>query len=91
MRRFARLGTAVVTAATVVLASTLAFADETPGYVEHAASGEQNVIFKDDPLAAGGLGPNDFRITVPPTAKRVTLLRPRTQFVQEMLKSVENL
>jgi hypothetical protein len=54
-------------------------------------SGDQNIIFKDDPLAAGGFGPKDAIIHVPPQAKRVMLLRPRTQFVQEMLKSVENL
>jgi hypothetical protein len=45
--------------------------------------------FGDDPLNAGGFGPHDARITVAPRPKRVTLIRPRFQFVQEMLKSVE--
>jgi len=47
--------------------------------------------FKDDPLAAGGFGPNDATIRVRPGPVRQTLIRPRTSFVPEMLKSVENL
>ena len=47
--------------------------------------------FSDDPLAAGGFGPNDATIRVRPGPVRMTLIRPRTSFVPEMLKSVENL
>lgn len=47
--------------------------------------------FSDDPLAAGGFGPNDATIRVRPGPVRATLIRPRTSFVPEMLKSVENL
>ena len=47
--------------------------------------------FDDDPLAAGGFGPNDATIHVRARAPRTTLIRPRTSFVPEMLKSVENL
>jgi hypothetical protein len=47
--------------------------------------------FADDPLSAGGFGPNDATIRVRPNAVRNTLIRPRTSFVPEMLKSVENL
>lgn len=47
--------------------------------------------FEDDPLNAGGFGPNDATIRVRKTAARTTLIRPRTSFVPEMLKSVENL
>ena len=47
--------------------------------------------FSDDPLSAGGFGPNDATIRVRPGAVRTTLIRPRTSFVPEMLKSVENL
>ena len=46
--------------------------------------------FTDDPLSAGGFGPNDATIRVRPNAVRNTLIRPRTSFVPEMLKSVEN-
>ena len=47
--------------------------------------------FSDDPLAAGGFGPNDATIRVRRGPVRTTLIRPRTSFVPEMLKSVENL
>lgn len=47
--------------------------------------------FSDDPLSAGGFGPNDATIKVRPGPVRTTLIRPRTSFVPEMLKSVENL
>jgi hypothetical protein len=49
------------------------------------------VEFSDDPLNAGGFGPNDATIRVRPGPVRTTLIRPRTSFVPEMLKSVENL
>ena len=62
---------------------------------ETAAGGEQKegygYEFDDDPLNAGGFGPNDATIRVRPRAARTTLIRPRTSFVPEMLKSVENL
>lgn len=47
--------------------------------------------FDDDPLNAGGFGPSDATIRVRPRAARTTLIRPRTSFVPEMLKSVENI
>ncbi|MEO8800483.1 MAG: hypothetical protein ABI551_21500 [Polyangiaceae bacterium] len=47
--------------------------------------------FSDDPLSAGGFGPGDATIRVRPGPVRTTLIRPRTSFVPEMLKSVENL
>jgi hypothetical protein len=47
--------------------------------------------FADDPLAAGGFGPNDATIRVRQGPVRVTLIRPRISFVDQMLKSVENL
>lgn len=47
--------------------------------------------FDDDPLNAGGFGPNDETIRVRKKAAQATLIRPRTSFVPEMLKSVENI
>ena len=55
------------------------------------ASGDYGYKFEDDPLAAGGFGPNDATIRVRPGPVRTTLIRPRTSFVPEMLKSVENI
>lgn len=77
----------------VLLSSSLAFAQAaktTPA----AASGKESGYgyeFSDDPLNAGGFGPNDATIRVRPGPVRTTLIRPRTSFVPEMLKSVENL
>ncbi len=76
-------GGAVLASATTVLAQTKETSDKGgEGY---------GYEFDDDPLSAGGFGPNDAQIRVRPKAARTTLIRPRTSFVPEMLKSVENL
>jgi len=54
-------------------------------------AGDYGYEFDDDPLNAGGFGPNDSTIKVRARAARTTLIRPRTSFVPEMLKSVENI
>lgn len=61
-------------------------AGSTPG-----SSGDYGYKFEDDPLSAGGFGPSDATIRVRPGPVRQTLIRPRTSFVPEMLKSVENI
>ena len=80
-------------AASFVLVSASAFAQQ--GGVKATGGGEKDegygYEFSDDPLAAGGFGPNDATIRVRPGPVRTTLIRPRTSFVPEMLKSVENL
>ncbi len=78
---------------TLVLGTTAssALADGQNGFIEEAVAQGQSVVFKDDPLAAGGLDANDAMIKARPPAVRMFLLRPRTQFVMEMIKSVENL
>jgi hypothetical protein len=55
------------------------------------SKGDYGYKFEDDPLSAGGFGPNDATIRVRPGPVRTTLIRPRTSFVPEMLKSVENI
>lgn len=77
-------------AAVCMLLSSAALADG-PDYVDQVDKDGQRVVFKDDPMSATGNDPNVGRITVRPTAARITLLRPRVHFVPEMLKSVENL
>jgi hypothetical protein len=89
-------------AAAFVLSSTAAFAQQ-PGAGGAGGAGVKSTgggggkdegygyEFSDDPLAAGGFGPNDATIRVRPGPVRTTLIRPRTSFVPEMLKSVENL
>jgi hypothetical protein len=84
-------------AAAFVLTSASAFAQQPGGGAAgvKASSGKEGegygYEFSDDPLAAGGFGPNDATIRVRPGPVRTTLIRPRTSFVPEMLKSVENL
>jgi hypothetical protein len=76
----------------VLLSSSLAFAQAAKPAA--AAAGKDQGYgyeFSDDPLNAGGFGPNDATIRVRPGPVRTTLIRPRTSFVPEMLKSVENL
>lgn len=68
----------------VVAAATTALADppKEKGY---------EYKFTDDKLLADTMGAAGAKIIVRPKAARTTLLRPRIQFVQEMLKSVENM
>jgi len=76
------IGLAAFMASGAALAQDKAGGDKGDGY---------GYEFDDDPLAAGGFGPNDATIRVRPRAARTTLIRPRIQFVDEMRKSVENL
>ena len=88
MMRRTRVGLAgVATVAAILASSAFAFAQDKAGGDKEGYGYE----FDDDPLSAGGFGPNDATIRVRPRAARTTLIRPRTSFVPEMLKSVENL
>jgi hypothetical protein len=81
-------------AASLVLLSIPAFAQDAAGGATAAkgeGSGDYGYKFEDDPLSAGGFGPADATIRVRPGPVRTTLIRPRTSFVPEMLKSVENI
>jgi hypothetical protein len=55
------------------------------------ADDQYGYIFHDDVLAAGGPGATAVQIQVQKHLRREVLLRPRVQFVTEMLKSVEAL
>jgi hypothetical protein len=82
----------VVAAGLTLLISVPAFAQEAKPAADAAGGGDgYGYEFSDDPLNAGGFGPNDATIKVRPRAARTTLIRPRTSFVTEMLKSVENI
>jgi hypothetical protein len=92
MNRSTRLGAALITGMGVLLVTSFAFAQ---GKAAAGAGGKKDegygYEFSDDPLNAGGFGPGDATIRVRPGPVRTTLIRPRTSFVPEMLKSVENL
>jgi hypothetical protein len=90
-------------AATFVLLSVPALAQDAPAApgggggatptatAAPGGTGDYGYKFEDDPLSAGGFGPADATIRVRPGPVRTTLIRPRTSFVPEMLKSVENI
>jgi len=85
-------------AATLLLLSAQSFAQDAAGAAGGAGgaggsggNGDYGYKFEDDPLSAGGFGPADATIRVRPGPVRTTLIRPRTSFVPEMLKSVENI
>jgi hypothetical protein len=78
-------------AGTFLTLSASAFAQEAAAGATPGASGDYGYKFEDDPLSAGGFGPSDATIRVRPGPVRTTLIRPRTSFVPEMLKSVENI
>lgn len=82
------VGIAVWLAASTALAQGV---KETPSDAAAAGGEGYGYEFDDDPLSAGGFGPNDATIKVRPKAARTTLIRPRTHFIPEMLKSVENI
>ena len=57
----------------------------------HTESGDSAYEFKDDLLNSDLSAPRGGVIIVRPNAARATLLRPRVNFIPELLKSVENL
>lgn len=73
-----------------VCVTASAAAQDTDYRTEERADG-YSVIFHDDPLLAGGFGANDVLLQQGHRPIRNTLIRPRTHFVGELLKSVENL
>ena len=82
---------AAVTVLFVLGFAGVASAEETDDYKTQDEKDGYSVTFKDDGLLGGGLDGGGPMIKVRGRPVRVTLIRPRTSFVQEMLKSVENL
>ena len=62
-----------------------------PTYVEHTTAEGQDIRFPDDPLAAIANDPVGAQLNGFHPPKRYDLLRPRTTFVPQMLKSIENI
>lgn len=92
MQRMMCIGFAGLAVAAV---SSLAWAQggRTPAGRAQPASNNGDVTYEflDDPLNAGGLDPHGGIIKVHNRPVRLLLIRPRTQFITEMLKSVESL
>jgi hypothetical protein len=82
---------ATAAAAALLLSVTNAFAD-TEGFCpadDPECQKSYGYKFKDDPLSALGYGAGGAVLKVRAGPVRRTLIRPRTNFVPEMLKSVE--
>jgi hypothetical protein len=92
MARRMKIGFAALALGALTFAvAPAAFAQGAPAAKDSKTDEGYGYEFDDDPLNAGGFGPNDATIRVRPRAARTTLIRPRTSFVPEMLKSVENI
>jgi hypothetical protein len=92
MARRMRIGLATLAVSAITFAiAPAAFAQGGAAPKDSKTDDGYGYEFDDDPLNAGGFGPNDATIRVRPRAARTTLIRPRTSFVPEMLKSVENI
>ena len=63
----------------------------TTDYTEQRTGGDQVVVFTGDPLKGDENSAYGFTIRRPPGVLRAGLIRPRVNFVSELLKSVENL
>jgi hypothetical protein len=83
--------TALAATAALLLVPSLCFADETSDAEKCETQNGYCYSFLDDLLDAPGLDSTAPLLRVRPTGYRERLLRPRTQFVGELLKSVEKL
>jgi hypothetical protein len=86
-----RIGMRVAVSGSVLAALILSAGLASAQVKESKSDDGYGYQFDDDPLNAGGFGPNDATIRVRARVARTTLIRPRISFVPEMLKSVENL
>lgn len=82
-----------MTVAALVVTNLMLLAGTASADPRKAAKDDEgySYTFKDDDLLGAGITDMSARITVVPTGRRDRLIRPRIQFVTEMLKSVENL
>jgi hypothetical protein len=82
---------ALLASALVCVVGEVRAEESSSTFVESKAQDGQSVIFKDDPLSGGGLGPMGDQLKGFHPPKRFELIRPRASFVTELLKSVEAL
>jgi hypothetical protein len=95
MKRYQFISLALCIAVALLTVSSTGRARETFSFTESSTStnsqGDYGYRFSDDVMQAGVFTPADPRIVVATHVSRTTLIRPRTAFVAELLKSVENL
>lgn len=85
-----RARTLVMALLTVAAFEGTAFAQAKPKKASGGGDVEE-MTFEDDKLLTSNLGPDQAKITTRGGPVRTILVRPRTSFVPEMLKSIENL
>jgi hypothetical protein len=90
-RRAVVLAFATLTIVPASASAQPARATASGGFVEQRTETGANVIFDDDTALGKGLDPFTDIIKAPPRAARMNLLRPRNNFVAELLKSIENI
>jgi len=78
---------ALIASMTIGLFSTAALAEDK----KQQKSGDYGYEFSDDSLLGGDLKGQSGVIRVRPTGMRTQLIRPRTQFIAEMFKSIEHI
>ena len=71
--------------------SATASTNTTSDYREQNVDGSQVVEFTGDPLKGDDNSAYGFTMRSPPRVLRALLIRPRVNFVSELVKSVENL
>jgi len=75
-----------------VLSANVALADDADYKLgDQQDDARYSVVFVDDLLKGDGIDSSAAQIKVRPPSTRSLLIRPRTSFVMEMFKSVENL
>ena len=78
-------------AAAKATAPTSTTTSTTAEYSELSVDGSQVVEFTGDPLKGDENSAYGFTMRAPPRVLRALLIRPRVNFVSELVKSVENL
>lgn len=74
-----------------ILSANVALADDTDYKIGDQQDASYSVEFVDDLLKGAGIDSSAAQIKVRPPSTRSLLIRPRTSFVMEMFKSVENI
>ncbi|MDB5220849.1 MAG: hypothetical protein JWO86_8776 [Myxococcaceae bacterium] len=82
---------AAAPAAKATTTSTTNAVNTTSDYREQSVDGSQVVEFTGDPLKGDENSAYGFTMRSPPRVLRALLIRPRVNFVSELVKSVENL
>jgi hypothetical protein len=88
---FAAFAVLVPAAASAQTPAKATVAPAKKGFVETRTDAGADVTFDDDQALGDALDPYADIVKARPPAARFNLLRPRTNFVPEMLKSVENM